>query len=219
MDKLLEFDEKQEEEKVLEPEPRKQAAPEFQEKRRPVQDGFNANEALGLLLNIQRSSDDTKFDLIDGFLDKYKVNQFSVLHLSTVFFQIEKKSRKSADFEDIAAPQTAANRRMTANQIFENIVKSNSTNKVAPFCVQSRGPNPEPAKRVELTPSYSTFEAIQNVEGLCSQLCSQLLFVTYSIIEFSLFPTIYQSLNTSCLIERFKKFVSRHQCRRLIWTI
>merc|ERR1719383_606388 len=43
MDKLLEFDEKQEEEKVLEPEPRKQAAPEFQEKRRPVQDGFNAN--------------------------------------------------------------------------------------------------------------------------------------------------------------------------------
>ena len=76
MDKLLEFDEKQEEEKVLEPEPPKPVEPEFQKQRRPVQNGFNANEALGLLLNIQRSSDDTKFDLIDGFLDKYKVIYF-----------------------------------------------------------------------------------------------------------------------------------------------
>lgn len=149
MDKLLEFDENQEEEKVLEPEPPKPAEPVFQKNHRPVQNGFNASEALGLLLNIQRSSEDTKFDLIDGFLDKYK---------------IEKKSKKSPNFEDLTAPRTTASSRMTANQIFENIVQSNSNNKVAPFCVQSRGPNPEPTKRVELTPSYSTFEAIQNVE-------------------------------------------------------
>ena len=90
-----------------------------------------------------------------------------------MFFKIEKKSPKPTQFEDIGVPRPAANRRMTANQIFENIVQSKSKNNVAPFCVHSRGPNPEPAKRVELTPSYSTFEAIQNVEGWCLQINSQ----------------------------------------------
>ena len=45
------------------------------EKRSKVLDaGFDANEALSMLINIQSSQDDKKFDLLDGFLDKYKVN-------------------------------------------------------------------------------------------------------------------------------------------------
>ena len=44
------------------------------EKRSKVLDaGFDANEALSMLINIQSSQDDKKFDLLDGFLDKYKV--------------------------------------------------------------------------------------------------------------------------------------------------
>jgi len=45
------------------------------EKRSKVLDaGFDANEALSMLINIQSSQDDKKFDLLDGFLDKYKVS-------------------------------------------------------------------------------------------------------------------------------------------------
>ena len=46
-----------------------------QQQQEPVQQPkeFNSTEALSLLLNIQKSSEDAKFDLIDGFLDKYKV--------------------------------------------------------------------------------------------------------------------------------------------------
>ena len=102
MDKLLEFDEKQEEEKVLEPEPPKPVEPEFQKQRRPVQNGFNANEALGLLLNIQRSSDDTKFDLIDGFLDKYKVIYF-MRFVFYCFFRLRKSPQNQHNSKILAS--------------------------------------------------------------------------------------------------------------------
>ena len=52
-----------------------QQPPLHQQQQEPPQQPkeFNSTEALSLLLNIQKSSEDAKFDLIDGFLDKYKV--------------------------------------------------------------------------------------------------------------------------------------------------
>ena len=75
--------ENNEQEEVIEPVPIPERKPEQQrtrpklapkEKRSKVLDaGFDANEALSMLINIQSSQDDKKFDLLDGFLDKYKV--------------------------------------------------------------------------------------------------------------------------------------------------
>lgn len=94
MDKLLEFDEEQEltpqlsAKPILEPpkdpvvekqqqqqqQQRNHHHHHQQQQHQPSQPkGFNTNEALNMLINIQNSTDDSKFDLIDGFLDKYKV--------------------------------------------------------------------------------------------------------------------------------------------------
>merc|ERR1712176_1180014 len=43
-----------------------------QQKQAKPETGFNSSEALGLLMNIQNTSGDSKFNLIDSFLDKYK---------------------------------------------------------------------------------------------------------------------------------------------------
>lgn len=125
---------------------------------------FNSTEALSLLLNIQKSSEDAKFDLIDGFLDKYKIEH--------------KKNASRADSNQRPSAYNAPlNNRMTASQIFEQIVAEKQPSKVvAPFCVQPRSNNHQVElnqmdmhnrnhhKSVDLSPSYSTYEALQNVE-------------------------------------------------------
>ena len=98
MDQLLEFDEEEsaaqeqqpvakdihepvqevrapviEEKQHIHSHQQQQHRPRHQQKTPRQPKGFNTSEALSLLLNIQKSSDDAKFDLIDGFLDKYKV--------------------------------------------------------------------------------------------------------------------------------------------------
>lgn len=124
--------------------------------------GFNTSEALSLLLNIQKSSDDAKFDLIDGFLDKYKIEH--------------KKNPPRADLNQRSPPPEPLNNRMTATQIFEQIVAEKQPSKVvAPFCVQPRSNHQVELnqmdmhhrsyhKSVDISPSYSTYEALQNVE-------------------------------------------------------
>merc|ERR1719495_2339208 len=101
------------------------------EKRSKVLDaGFDANEALSMLINIQSSQDDKKFDLLDGFLDKYKIsqpNKKSSIVEETFFFANNSKREQK-----------------TATQIFEQVVapgRSKSTTRVSepevsPFCVR-----------------------------------------------------------------------------------
>merc|ERR1719447_246561 len=148
MDDLIAFDqdlgeelaENNEQEEVVEPIPipepkpvqeqvrtRPKLAPK--EKRSKVLDaGFDANEALSMLINIQSSQDDKKFDLLDGFLDKYKISQpnkkSTIVEESFFFANNSKREPK------------------TANQIFEQVVAPNSQRskprepEVSPFCVR-----------------------------------------------------------------------------------
>ena len=78
--------------------------------------------------------------------------------------------------------QCTLSNRMTATQLFEQIVAKNDTAKVAPFCVQPPRASANTHHQVdmgqmggaqcknhELMPSYSTYEALQNVE-VCEPL-------------------------------------------------
>merc|ERR1712193_396078 len=140
-----------------------------QQKQAKPETGFNSSEALGLLMNIQNTSGDSKFNLIDSFLDKYKIES--------------KPSKSNADNSEILlTPSTAplSSSRLTANQIFEQIIGNKQKQRtapeptvVAPFCVQSKRGNTNRVdmcrmesynKPVDVMPSYSTYEALQNVE-------------------------------------------------------
>lgn len=93
MDKLLEFDD-EEQDTTPQPSPKPFLEPpkdpivekqqqqrhhhHHQQQQQPQPKAFNTNEALNMLINIQNSADDSKFDLIDGFLDKYKVRTSTI---------------------------------------------------------------------------------------------------------------------------------------------
>jgi len=184
MDDLIAFDkdfeeleaENNEQEEVVKsvpiPEPervhKQQTRPKIapKEKRSKVLDaGFDANEALSMLINIQSSQDDKKFDLLDGFLDKYKIsqpNKKSTIVEESFFFANNSKGEPK-----------------TASQIFEQVVtpnqsqrpKQNREPEVSPFCVR-RQETREPVRNqttyktngyAEQT-SFTTFDAIQNVQ-------------------------------------------------------
>lgn len=188
MDKLLEFDEEQEltpqpsAKPILEPpkdpvvekqqqQQQRNHHHHHQQQHQPSQPkGFNTNEALNMLINIQNSTDDSKFDLIDGFLDKYKIEHK------------KPKTRPTVDANANVSSQCTLSNRMTATQLFEQIVAKNDTAKVAPFCVQPPRASANTHHQVdmgqmggaqcknhELMPSYSTYEALQNVE-VCEPL-------------------------------------------------
>lgn len=189
MEQLLEFDDDQEAsqttqnvqpEVIKTPDPPQQKPKSHfhenlklpQQKQAKPETGFNSSEALGLLMNIQNTSGDSKFNLIDSFLDKYKIES--------------KPSKSNADNSEILlTPSTAplSSSRLTANQIFEQIIGNKQKQRtapeptvVAPFCVQSKRGNTNRVdmcrmesynKPVDVMPSYSTYEALQNVE-ICS---------------------------------------------------
>jgi len=151
---------------VISPEPtpvQQQTKPKLAptEKRSKVLDsGFDANEALSMLINIQGSQDDKKFDLLDGFLDKYKISQPS--KKTTV------NNEESFDFG------SNSKRAKTTNQIFDQVVAIRPKPRepeVSPFCVRNRetsreAPPSETFKEnmyAEQT-SFTTFDAIQNVQ-------------------------------------------------------
>jgi len=184
MDKLLEFDD-EEQDTTPQPSPKPFLEPpkdpivekqqqqrhhhHHQQQQQPQPKAFNTNEALNMLINIQNSADDSKFDLIDGFLDKYKIEHKNP------------KTRPTMDENaNLSSPCTLSNR-MTATQLFEQIVTKNETAKVAPFCVQPPRANNHHQvdmgqmgvqnKNHDLMPSYSTYEALQNVE-VCEPLCA-----------------------------------------------
>jgi len=117
------------------------------------------------LINIQSSQDDKKFDLLDGFLDKYKISQpnkkSTIVEESFFFANNSKREPK------------------TASQIFEQVVAPNSQRskqsrepEVSPFCVR-RQETREPVRNQSATyksngyaeqTSFTTFDAIQNVQ-------------------------------------------------------
>merc|ERR1711962_863533 len=139
----LEAENNNEQEELVQPIPIPEAKPQVQEqrttrqpklapkeKRSKVLDaGFDANEALSMLINIQSSQDDKKFDLLDGFSDKYKISQpnkkSTIVEESFFFANNSKREQK------------------TATQIFEQVIapgRSKSTTRVepevSPFCVR-----------------------------------------------------------------------------------
>jgi len=187
MDDLIAFDqdlgeeleaENNEQEEVVEPVPIPEPKPVQEqrtrqpklapkEKRSKVLDaGFDANEALSMLINIQSSQDDKKFDLLDGFLDKYKISQpnkkSTIVEESFFFANNSKREPKTATqiFEQVVAPNSQRS-------------KQNREPEVSPFCVR-RQETREPSVRnqsatyksngyAEQT-SFTTFDAIQNVQ-------------------------------------------------------
>merc|ERR1711962_1240843 len=184
----LEAENNNEQEELVQPIPIPEAKPQVQEqrttrqpklapkeKRSKVLDaGFDANEALSMLINIQSSQDDKKFDLLDGFLDKYKISQpnkkSTIVEESFFFANNSKREQK------------------TATQIFEQVIapgRSKSTTRVSepevsPFCVRresrdsSSNDGLQPPARQATTfksngytteqTSFTTFDAIQNVQ-------------------------------------------------------
>merc|ERR1712131_490931 len=169
MDDLLAFDqdlgeeleaENNEQEEVIEPVPIPEPKPVQEqrtrqpklapkEKRSKVLDaGFDANEALSMLINIQSSQDDKKFDLLDGFLDKYKISQpnkkSTIVEESFFFANSSKREPK------------------TANQIFEQVLHRPTVGKqtgsrtgrepeVSPFCVRRPGRETETREPIRQT--------------------------------------------------------------------
>jgi len=192
MDDLIAFDqdlgeeleaENNEQEEVVEPIPipepkpvqeqvrtRPKLAPK--EKRSKVLDaGFDANEALSMLINIQSSQDDKKFDLLDGFLDKYKISQ--------------PKKKSTIVEESFFFANNSKREPKTATQIFEQVVATNNSHsqrqkqsrepEVSPFCVRRQSETREPQSVRNQSASYksngyaeqtsfTTFDAIQNVQ-------------------------------------------------------
>jgi len=187
MDDLIAFDqdlgeeleaENNEQEEVVEPVPIPEPKPVQEqrtrqpklapkEKRSKVLDaGFDANEALSMLINIQSSQDDKKFDLLDGFLDKYKIsqpNKKSTIVEESFFFANNSKGEPK-----------------TATQIFEQVVAPNSQRskqsrepEVSPFCVRRQETREQSVRNQSATyksngyaeqTSFTTFDAIQNVQ-------------------------------------------------------
>jgi len=190
MDDLIAFDqdlgeeleaENNEQEEVVEPVPIPEPKPVQEqrtrqpklapkEKRSKVLDaGFDANEALSMLINIQSSQDDKKFDLLDGFLDKYKISQpnkkSTIVEESFFFANNSKREPKTASqiFEQVVAPNQGTQRKSREPE-------------VSPFCVRRQETGREQSVRsnnqsatyksngyAEQT-SFTTFDAIQNVQ-------------------------------------------------------
>lgn len=120
-----------------------------QSQPRKILPQFDSNEALSMLMDIQNSEQPDKFSLIDGFLDKYKINAPEKKKISIV---------PTNQVTNVKPPRTAM-------QIWQDICSEREKN-------QTNGRPKQPAPKaveldaqadIDLSRSYKTCDAVRNV--------------------------------------------------------